>query len=62
MAPSEIPFDPQHRDPAALAGEQIREVVQAFAEGGYEPSVSHLDPIAEKVYLRQIGELLKRFH
>jgi hypothetical protein len=35
---------------------------QAFAEGGYEPSVSHLDPIAEKVYLRQIGELLKRFH
>jgi hypothetical protein len=35
---------------------------QAFAEGGYEPSVSHLDPIAEKVYLRQIGELLQRFH
>jgi 2,4-dienoyl-CoA reductase-like NADH-dependent reductase (Old Yellow Enzyme family) len=31
VAPSEIPFDPQHRDPAALAGEQIREVVQAFA-------------------------------
>jgi hypothetical protein len=35
---------------------------QAFAEGGYEPSVSHLDPIAEKVYMRQIGELLQRFH
>jgi hypothetical protein len=35
---------------------------QAFAEGGYEPAVSHLDPTAEKVYMRQIGELLKRFH
>lgn len=35
---------------------------QAFAEGGYEPATSHLDPTAEKVYLRQIGELLKRFH
>jgi hypothetical protein len=34
----------------------------AFAEGGYEPAVSHLDPISEGVYLRQIGELLKRFH
>jgi len=35
---------------------------QAFAEGGYEPAVSHLDPIAEPVYLREVGELLKRFH
>jgi len=34
----------------------------AYAEGGYEPAVSHLDPIAEGVYLRQIGELLKQFH
>jgi hypothetical protein len=35
---------------------------QAFAEGGYEPAVSHLDPIAEPVYLREVGELLQRFH
>ncbi|MGO9239260.1 MAG: neutral/alkaline non-lysosomal ceramidase N-terminal domain-containing protein [Bryobacteraceae bacterium] len=35
---------------------------QAFAEGGYEPATSHLDPTAEKVYMRQIGELLQRFH
>ena len=33
-----------------------------FAEGGYEPGTSHLDPVAEGIYLRQIGELLKRFH
>ncbi|MGE5646514.1 MAG: hypothetical protein ACM336_12055 [Acidobacteriota bacterium] len=35
---------------------------KAFAEGGYEPAVSHLDPIAETVYLREVNELLKRFH
>jgi len=35
---------------------------QAFAEGGYEPASSHLDPTAERVYLREIGELLQRFH
>jgi neutral ceramidase len=35
---------------------------QAFAEGGYEPAVSHLDPTAEPVYLREIGKLLQRFH
>jgi hypothetical protein len=33
-----------------------------FAEGGYEPATSHLDPIADKVYIREINELLKRFH
>jgi neutral ceramidase len=33
-----------------------------FAEGGYEPAVSHLDPTAEPVYLREVGELLQRFH
>jgi hypothetical protein len=30
----------------------------AFAEGGYEPAVSHLDPMAEKHYLRQMAELM----
>ena len=30
----------------------------AFAEGGYEPATSHLDPNAEGHYLRQVAELL----
>ena len=30
----------------------------AFSEGGYEPAVSELDPVAEPIYLRQINELL----
>jgi hypothetical protein len=34
---------------------------QAFAEGGYEPSASHLAPNAEQVYKRAIGEMLKAF-
>ena len=34
---------------------------RAFAEGGYEPAVSHLDPTAEPVYMRQIADVLKRF-
>ncbi len=34
---------------------------KAFAEGGYEPAVSALDPAAEGIYDRQIAELLKRF-
>ncbi len=33
-----------------------------FAEGGYEPGTSHLDPVSDGIYLRQLGELLKRFH
>jgi neutral ceramidase len=32
---------------------------QAFAEGGYEPTVSRLDPTAEKVYLREMAAMLK---
>ncbi len=35
---------------------------QAFAEGGYEPAVSHLDPASESIYFRQLSDLLKRFH
>ena len=35
---------------------------KAFAEGGYEPAVSHLDPAAEGIYLRDITKLLTRFH
>jgi neutral ceramidase len=35
---------------------------KAFAEGGYEPATSHLDPTAETVYIRQLAELLKQFH
>ena len=34
---------------------------KAFAEGGYEPAVSHLDPTAESVYIREINELMKQF-
>jgi neutral ceramidase len=34
----------------------------AYAEGGYEPAVSNLDPTAEGIYLRQIGELVQKFH
>ena len=35
---------------------------QAYAEGGYEVAVTHLDPTAERVYLRAIAELMQRFH
>ncbi len=35
---------------------------QAFAEGGYEPATSHLDPTAESAYIRQVNELLSVFH
>ncbi len=34
---------------------------RAFAEGGYEPATSHLDPASEGIYMRQITELLTRF-
>jgi len=34
---------------------------KAFAEGGYEPATSHLDPAAEGIYMRQVTELLTRF-
>ena len=34
---------------------------KAFAEGGYEPAVSDLDPAAEGIYTHQIVEVLKRF-
>ncbi len=34
---------------------------KAFAEGGYEPGTSHLDPVAEPVYLNQVMEMLQQF-
>ena len=34
---------------------------QAYADGGYEVAATHLDPAAEGIYLRAIGELMKRF-
>ena len=34
---------------------------QAYAEGGYEPAVSHLAPVSERIYLREVAELLSRF-
>lgn len=34
---------------------------QAFAEGGYEPSVSRLAPVAERIYKRAITDMLKGF-
>lgn len=35
---------------------------RAFAEGGYEAAVSHLDPVAEQTYMREIAELMREFH
>ena len=35
---------------------------KAFGEGGYEPAVSHLDPSAEPIYIRQVMEMLQQFH
>ena len=35
---------------------------KAYAEGGYEVAVTHLDPTAERVYLQAVAELMKRFH
>jgi neutral ceramidase len=34
---------------------------KAYAEGGYEVASTHLDPASERIYLRQIAELMKRF-
>ena len=34
---------------------------KAFAEGGYEVAVTHLDPASERIYLRALAELMKRF-
>ncbi len=33
----------------------------AYAEGGYEVAVTHLDPAAEKIYLRAVARLMQRF-
>jgi neutral ceramidase len=35
---------------------------RAFAEGGYETAVSHLDPVAEQTYMREIAALMREFH
>ena len=32
---------------------------EAFSQGGYEPSTSHLDPTAESVYMREIAALMR---
>jgi neutral ceramidase len=34
---------------------------RAYAEGGYEVAVTHLDPASERIYLRAVAELMKRF-
>jgi len=34
---------------------------KAYAEGGYEVASTHLDPASERIYLREIAELMKRF-
>jgi neutral ceramidase len=34
---------------------------QAYAEGGYEVAVTHLDPASERIYLRALAELMMRF-
>jgi hypothetical protein len=34
---------------------------KAYAEGGYEVAVTHLDPASERIYLRAIAELMMRF-
>jgi hypothetical protein len=35
---------------------------KAYAEGGYEVASTHLDPASERIYLRAVAELMKRFH
>lgn len=35
---------------------------EAYADGGYEVAVTHLDPAAEFIYLRAIAQLMMRFH
>lgn len=35
---------------------------EAYAEGGYEVAVTHLDPAAESIYLRAVAQLMMRFH
>jgi hypothetical protein len=34
---------------------------RAYAEGGYEVAVTHFDPQSERIYLRNVAELMKRF-
>ena len=34
---------------------------KAYAEGGYEVAVTHFDPQSERIYLRNVAELMKRF-
>jgi hypothetical protein len=34
---------------------------KAYAEGGYEVAVTHLDPAAEQIYLHGVAQLLTRF-
>jgi hypothetical protein len=34
---------------------------KSYSEGGYEVSVTHFDPQSERIYLRGVAELLKRF-
>ncbi len=34
---------------------------KAYAEGGYEVARTHMDPAAERIYLRELTELLERF-
>jgi len=35
---------------------------KAYAEGGYEVAVTHLDPAAESIYLRSLAKVFMRFH
>lgn len=34
---------------------------KAYAEGGYEVATTHLDPASERIYFRELAELLGRF-
>ena len=34
---------------------------KAYSEGGYEVAVTHLDPAAESIYLREIAQLMMKF-
>ncbi len=34
---------------------------KAYCEGGYEVASTHLDPAAERIYMRELTELLQRF-
>lgn len=56
-APTPLTFIAGYTSGSALG---YMPTAEAFAEGGYEPAVSHLDPVAEQLYLEQLARLMAR--